>query len=67
MSTRDTFERELGDWLSDNNLCLTNESTGATIRPYIGDKDWTVQRMYYTDKDYSTLKGAVANAEKETP
>ena len=58
-------EDEIGDMLYNEGLCLESLNTGKTIH-YGGtdqlDKDWSVQVMLKTEREFKTLKGAIRYA-----
>lgn len=55
-------EDEIGNMLYNEGLCLESMDTGKNIVFGIceqDDKDWAVQDMWKTEREFKTLKGAI--------
>ena len=55
-------EDEIGNMLYNEGLCLESMDTGKNIvfgNCEQDDKDWSVQDMWKTEREFKTLKGAI--------
>ena len=59
------LEQVIDDFLTEHNLSLQDNDTGAAIQPPGYNGEWNVSRSWMgEDKDYKTLRGAIGAAKR---